>query len=272
MQAQELGLGDDADGIVELNHPVGSDLAEIAGADLPLDDLTVDVDLTPNRGDCLSLKGLARKWALNNLEVTYPQITPIPAVTRRTLPVTLEAVEQCPRYLGRVIEGVDLSQPSPNWLTERLRRCGLRSIDPVVDVTNYVLIELGQPMHAFDLDRLDSGITVRMAQEGDSLVLLDGQEVTLDPATLVIADASGPVAMAGVMGGKILGSVRQHEHFLECFLCPHRDCRHCSTIRLAYRCLTPLRTWRGLPAASRGNRARDRNFASHCRRSAWPDG
>lgn len=216
--AQELGLGDDADGIVELNHPVGSDLAEIAGADLPLDDLTVDVDLTPNRGDCLSLKGLAREvGVLNNLEVTYPQITPIPAVTRRTLPVTLEAAEQCPRYLGRVIEGVDLSQPSPNWLTERLRRCGLRSIDPVVDVTNYVLIELGQPMHAFDLDRLDSGITVRMAQEGDSLVLLDGQEVTLDPATLVIADASGPVAMAGVMGGKNSGVQSDSTNiFLEC--------------------------------------------------------
>ena len=216
--AQELGLGDDADGIVELNHPVGSDLAEIAGADLPLDDLTVDVDLTPNRGDCLSLKGLAREvGVLNNLEVTYPQITPVPAVTQRTFPVTLEAVEQCPRYLGRVIEGVDLGQPSPSWLTERLRRCGLRSIDPVVDVTNYVLIELGQPMHAFDLDRLDTAITVRMAREGDSLVLLDGQEVVLDAATLVIADASGPVAMAGVMGGKTTGVQADSTNiFLEC--------------------------------------------------------
>ena len=216
--AQELGLGDDADGIVELEYPVGSDLAGIAGADLPLDDLTVDVDLTPNRGDCLSLKGLAREvGVLNNLEVTYPQIAPVPAVTERTFPVTLEAVEQCPRYLGRVIEGVDLSQPSPSWLTERLRRCGLRSIDPVVDVTNYVLIELGQPMHAFDLDRLDSAITVRMAKEGDALVLLDGQEVALDATTLVIADASGPVAMAGVMGGKNSGVQTDSTNiFLEC--------------------------------------------------------
>ena len=216
--AQELGLGDDADGIVELNHPVGSDLAEIAGADLPLDDLTVDVDLTPNRGDCLSLKGLAREvGVLNNLEVTYPQITPVPAVTQRTFPVTLEAVEQCPRYLGRVIEGVDLCRRSPSWLTDRLRRCGLRSIDPVVDVTNYVLIELGQPMHAFDLDRLDTAITVRMAREGDSLVLLDGQEVAMDAATLVIADASGPVAMAGVMGGKKTGVQADSTNiFLEC--------------------------------------------------------
>ncbi|NCF43548.1 MAG: phenylalanine--tRNA ligase subunit beta, partial [Proteobacteria bacterium] len=204
--AQELGLGEDADGIVELAHAVGSDLAVIAGADLPLNDLTVDVDLTPNRGDCLSLKGLAREvGVLNNLAVNYPQITPIAAASDRTFAVSLEATEQCPRYLGRVIEDVDLTQTSPSWLTERLRRCGLRSIDPVVDVTNYVLIELGQPMHAFDLDRLDTAINVRMARPDDTLVLLDGQEVALDPATLVIADASGPVAMAGVMGGKNSG-------------------------------------------------------------------
>jgi phenylalanyl-tRNA synthetase beta chain len=216
--AQELGLGDDVDGIMELSHPVGADVAEIAGADLPLDDLTVDVDLTPNRGDCLSIKGLAREvGVLNNLEVAYPKITPVSATSDRGFPVTLEAKAQCPRYLGRVIEGVDLSQPSPGWLTERLRRCGLRSIDPVVDVTNYVLIELGQPMHAFDLDRLDSAITVRMAQGGDTLTLLDGQEVSLDPQTLVIADAKGPVAMAGVMGGKNSGVQDNSTNiFLEC--------------------------------------------------------
>ena len=216
--AQELGLGEDADGIVELAHAVGSDLASIAGADLPLDDLTVDVDLTPNRGDCLSLKGLAREvGVLNNLAVSYPKITPVAATSDRTFAVTLEAIEQCPRYLGRVIEGVDLRQTSPSWLTERLRRCGLRSIDPVVDVTNYVLIELGQPMHAFDLDRLDTAINVRMARSDDTLVLLDGQEVALDPATLVIADASGPVAMAGVMGGKNSGVQDNSSNiFLEC--------------------------------------------------------
>ena len=178
----------------------------------------MDVDLTPNRGDCLSLKGLAREvGVLNNLEVTYPQITPVAAASDRMFPVTLEAKAQCPRYLGRVIEGVDLTQSSPNWLTERLRRCGLRSIDPVVDVTNYVLIELGQPMHAFDLDRLNSGITVRMAQPDDALTLLDGQEVSLDAQTLVIADANGPVAMAGVMGGKNTGVQEDTSNiFLEC--------------------------------------------------------
>ena len=216
--AQELGMGEDADGIMELDHAVGADLAEIAGADLPLDDLTVDMDLTPNRGDCLSIKGLAREvGVLNNLEVAYPAITPVLAQSERSFPVTLEATAQCPKYLGRVIEGVDLSRPSPDWLTQRLRRCGLRSIDPVVDVTNYVLIELGQPMHAFDLDRLDTQITVRMAKPDDRLVLLDGQEVELDADTLVIADASGPVAMAGVMGGKNSGVQANSQNiFLEC--------------------------------------------------------
>ena len=216
--AQELGMGDDADGIIELNHAVGADLAEIAGADLPLDDLTVDMDLTPNRGDCLSIKGLAREvGVLNNQEVAYPAITAVLAQSERSFPVTLDATAQCPKYLGRVIEGVDLSRPSPDWLAQRLRRCGLRSIDPVVDVTNYVLIELGQPMHAFDLDRLDTQITVRMAQPADTLVLLDGQEVELDADTLVIADASGPVAMAGVMGGKNSGVQADSKNiFLEC--------------------------------------------------------
>ena len=216
--AQELGMGEEADGIIELQHPVGADLAEIAGTDLPLDDLTVDLDLTPNRGDCLSLKGLAREvGVLNNLEVAYPVIAPVPAQSDRSFPVTLDAKAQCPRYLGRVIEGVDLSRQSPDWLTQRLQRCGLRSIDPVVDVTNYVLIELGQPMHAFDLDRLDTQITVRMAQPEDTLLLLDGQEVKLDADTLVIADASGPVAMAGVMGGKASGvQVDSRNIFLEC--------------------------------------------------------
>ena len=216
--AQELGMGDEADGIMELQHPVGADLAEIVNADLPLDDLTVDLDLTPNRGDCLSIKGLAREvGVLNNLEVAYPVIAPVLAQSDRSFPVTLDAKAQCPRYLGRVIEGVDLSRKSPDWLTQRLRRCGLRTIDPVVDVTNYVLIELGQPMHAFDLDRLDTQITVRMAQPDDTLVLLDGQEVKLDADTLVIADASGPVAIAGVMGGKTSGvQIGSRNIFLEC--------------------------------------------------------
>ena len=218
--ADEIGLEEDSEGIIELpaDSTIGADLAGIAGADLPLDDLTVDVDLTPNRGDCLSLKGLAREvGVLNNLEVTYPEIPAVAPQIDTTFPVEVIASEQCPRYLGRVIEGVDLSQPSPPWLTERLRRCGLRSIDPVVDVTNFVLIEQGQPMHAFDLARLQGGITVRMALIEDKLTLLSGQEVSLDENTLVIADGTGPVAMAGVMGGEHTGvSADSKDIFFEC--------------------------------------------------------
>ncbi|MDG1134665.1 MAG: phenylalanine--tRNA ligase subunit beta [Pseudomonadales bacterium] len=218
--ADEIGLEEDSEGIIELpaDSTIGADLAGIAGADLPLDDLTVDVDLTPNRGDCLSLKGLAREvGVLNNLEVTYPEIPAVAPQIDTTFPVEVIAGEQCPRYLGRVIEGVDLSQPSPSWLTERLRRCGLRSIDPVVDVTNFVLIEQGQPMHAFDLARLQGGITVRMALIEDKLTLLSGQEVSLDENTLVIADGTGPVAMAGVMGGEHTGvSADSKDIFFEC--------------------------------------------------------
>ena len=218
--ADEIGLEEDSEGIIELpaDSTIGADLAGIAGADLPLDDLTVDVDLTPNRGDCLSLKGLAREvGVLNNLEVTYPEIPAVAPQIDTTFPVEVIAGEQCPRYLGRVIEGVDLSQPSPSWLTERLQRCGLRSIDPVVDVTNFVLIEQGQPMHAFDLARLQSGITVRMALIEDKLTLLSGQEVSLDENTLVIADGTGPVAMAGVMGGEHTGvSADSKDIFFEC--------------------------------------------------------
>jgi phenylalanyl-tRNA synthetase beta chain len=218
--ADEIGLGEDSGGIIELpaDSTIGADLAGIAGADLPLDDLTVDVDLTPNRGDCLSLKGLAREvGVLNNLEVTYPEIPAVAPQIDTTFPVEVIAGEQCPRYLGRVIEGVDLSQPSPSWLTERLRRCGLRSIDPVVDVTNFVLIEQGQPMHAFDLARLQGGITVRMALIEDKLTLLSGQEVSLDENTLVIADGAGPVAMAGVMGGEHTGvNADSKDIFFEC--------------------------------------------------------
>ena len=206
--ADELGLGDDHSGIIELgaNLAVGGDVAEVFSAELPLDDITVDLDLTPNRGDCLSIKGLAREvGVLNNAAVSYPVIEPVADQSERVFPITVDAKAQCPRYLGRVIEGVDLSRSTPLWMSERLRRCGLRSIDPVVDVTNYVLIEQGQPMHAFDLNRLDQRIHVRMSKADDKLTLLDGQDVALDAETLVIADDSGPVAIAGVMGGKHSG-------------------------------------------------------------------
>ena len=214
--AAELGLGDDHDGILELPEalPVGADFFTAYA----LDDVTVDVDLTPNRGDCLSLRGLAREvGVLNNLAVAYPQVNPVAATHKETFPVELANPEGCPRYLGRVIKGIDLTKPTPAWMRERLRRCGLRSIDPAVDVTNYVLIELGQPMHAFDLNQISDGIVVRNAVAGDKLTLLDGQDVDLDEQTLLITDANGPVAIAGVMGGERSGvQTNTEDLFLEC--------------------------------------------------------
>lgn len=214
--AAELAYGDDHDGILELDpeFALGTPVRDA----LKLDDITVDLDLTPNRGDCLSLKGIAREvGVLNNATVTYPEITPVPASVDKQVKVILKNPAGCPRYLGRVIKGIDLSRPTPTWMRDRLQRCGLRSIDAVVDVTNYVLIELGQPMHAFDLHQLSGDIVVRLAERGEKLILLDGQEIELDAQTLLITDASGPVAMAGVMGGERSG-VRSdtRDVFLEC--------------------------------------------------------
>ena len=214
--AAELGLGDDHDGILELapDLEAGLDLRTA----LDLNDRSIELNLTPNRGDCLSICGLAREvGVLSGAAVTAPPIEPVASTHQDALPVTLEDPAGCPRYLGRIIRGIDLKRPTPLWLTERLRRSGLRSIDPVVDVTNYVMLELGQPMHAFDLRQLKDRIVVRKARPKEKLTLLDGREVTLDTDTLLITDASGPVAIAGVMGGERSGvQADTVDVFLEC--------------------------------------------------------
>jgi phenylalanyl-tRNA synthetase beta chain len=197
----EIGLAESADGLMELpvDAPVGVDIREY----LQLDDNMVELGITPNRGDCLSLRGLAREaGVLNRLSVCVPAITPVSIAHDDVLAVTLSAPEACPNYVGRIIRGVNAAAETPLWMIEKLRRAGLRSISPVVDVTNFVLIELGQPMHAFDKAKLEGGIEVRMARAGETLELLDGQTVTLRPDTLVIADAVKPLAMAGIMGGQ----------------------------------------------------------------------
>jgi phenylalanyl-tRNA synthetase beta chain len=213
--AQELAIGEGADGIIELTDDLvaGTDLR----AALALDDVMVEVKLTPNRGDCLSIRGLAREvGVLNDLPVSGPAIAAVAPQSDATFPVRLDD-SGCPRYLGRVIRGVDLTRSSPEWLQEKLRRSGLRTIDAVVDVTNFILLELGQPMHAFDQAQLNGGIEVRRARTGERLVLLDGRDVALDDETLVIADAKGPVAIAGVMGGDRSGvAARTTDVFLEC--------------------------------------------------------
>ncbi|MFK8049148.1 MAG: phenylalanine--tRNA ligase subunit beta [Halioglobus sp.] len=197
---QELTLSDEADGLMELaaDAPLGVDLREY----LKLDDVVFELGLTPNRADCLGVAGVAREVALlNNLSVTPLSFDSVAESIEDTFPVELHASDRCPHYVGRVIKGVDISKPSPLWMQEKLRRSGIRSIDAVVDVTNYVLLELGQPMHAFDHAKLQGGIVVRTAKEKESLTLLDGQTIELSPEILVIADQSGPIAMAGIMGG-----------------------------------------------------------------------
>ncbi len=200
----ELGLSENHDGLMELpeDAPVGQELAEF----LKLNDVTIDVDLTPNRSDCLSIKGIAREvGVLNSLVVEGPEIGPVEAVHPEVPEITVKAPEGCPRYLGRILRNVDLGVESPLWMQEKLRRSGIRSIDAAVDVTNYVMLELGQPLHAFDRDEIEGGIVVRMAKPDEKLVLLDGQEVALTVDTLVIADHAKPIAIAGVMGGEHSG-------------------------------------------------------------------
>lgn len=210
----ELGMAEDSDGILELPEaaPVGQDIRQL----LQLDDRTIEVDLTPNRADCLGILGLAREVAvLNAMDFQSADYPAVAASHQEQRQITLVAPEACPRYLGRVIRNINPDVSSPLWLVEKLRRCGVRSIDPVVDVTNFVLLELGHPMHAFDLAKLEGDIQVRYAAEEEKLVLLDGAEVTLQTNTLVIADAEKALAMAGIFGGLHSGVT---EHSRDIFL------------------------------------------------------
>ncbi|MHC0464936.1 phenylalanine--tRNA ligase subunit beta [Kosakonia cowanii] len=212
----ELGISDDHNGIIELpaDAPIGTDIREY----LKLDDNTIEISVTPNRADCLGIIGVARDVAvLNKSPLNEPEIAPVAATINDTLPIVVEAKEACPRYLGRLVKGINVSAPTPLWMKEKLRRCGIRSIDAVVDVTNYVLLELGQPMHAFDSDRLEGGIVVRMAKEGETLVLLDGNEAKLSTDTLVIADQKNALAMGGIFGGEHSGVNSETKNvLLEC--------------------------------------------------------
>jgi phenylalanyl-tRNA synthetase beta chain len=213
--ASELELSDESDGILELpqDAPIGQDVRQY----LELDDVSIEVDLTPNRSDCLGIKGLAREvGVLNQTDVNTLPIEPAAPSIDDKKDIVLDSPQACPRYLGRIIRNVDLSAISPLWLTEKLRRCGVRSIDPVVDVTNYVLLELGHPMHAFDLDKIDGEVRVRFAADKEKLTLLDGNEVDLKPNTLVIADSSKPMCIAGVFGGIDSGVTKEtNDIFLE---------------------------------------------------------
>jgi phenylalanyl-tRNA synthetase beta chain len=214
--ATEIGLGEDADGIVSLDPqaPIGKSLSEY----LQLDDVIIDIELTPNRGDCLGMSGVAREIGVaNKIPLQGPELQPVAAEIDDCFAVYLDTPEHCPRYVGRVIRDIDPAARTPVWMQERLRRCGVRPISPVVDITNYVMLELGQPMHAFDLDSLDSAIHVRLAADGERLTLLDGNEVALTAGSLVIADARRAVALAGIMGGLDTAVTDESRNiFLEC--------------------------------------------------------
>ena len=197
---KELGLEGVAEGLMVLDAdaPVGEDFRNW----LSLDDTLITLKLTPNRADCLSLQGLAREvGAITGAEVRLPQVQEAATRIQDAVSVQLSASEACPRYLARVVRGINVQATTPHWMAERLERSGIRPLLAPIDITNYVMLELGQPMHAFALSRLNGGIEVRMARPGEKLELLNGQTAELAPDMLVIADASGPVALAGIMGG-----------------------------------------------------------------------
>lgn len=201
---RELGVGDDNDGLMSLGDEtvVGDDVRNA----LDLDDTLFTLKLTPNRGDCLSIYGLAREVAAlmgETVDLRWP--SPVVPVHDERRNISLEAGAACPRYCGRVIRRVDGQAATPPWMARRLKRSGVRPISALVDITNYVMLETGQPLHAFDIANLQGGIRVRFARSGERLRLLDGREIDLAPNHLVIADESRSVALAGVMGGDASG-------------------------------------------------------------------
>ena len=203
--AEELGLGESFETLMELDSsaPLGCPL----NGYLDLPDSAFDIELTPNRADCLSIRGVAREVAIIvEQPISPPSINPISAESSSSLPVTVQDTEDCPIYCGRIIENINPDAKTPDWMEARLNRVGLRCIHPIVDITNYVMIELGQPMHAFDTDVFDaSEIIVRRSEAGEKLVLLDGEELDLGSGILLITDRNGPNGLAGVMGGQSSG-------------------------------------------------------------------
>ena len=198
--AKELGIDPDASGLLELpaDAPVGTALAAYLG----LPDASIEIKLTPNRADCFSVRGIAFDVAAAcGTEVRPHTIAAVSPSTAEPLAITFDAGADCPRYCGRVIEGIDAQATTPMWMRERLKRSGLRPISLLVDVTAYVMLELGQPMHAYDADKLRGPIGVRRAHAGERLTLLDERETVLDPEFLVIIDNAGPIGLAGIMGG-----------------------------------------------------------------------
>mgnify|MGYP001248889041 CR=1 FL=1 len=208
----ELNLSDESEGIIELKNKEKEVGKNYFKSRL---EKGIDISITPNRGDCLSIAGLAREVAVLNRSDYMPiQTSASPAVIDELIDIQLSAETACPHYVSLVINGVDLMTATPLWLTEKLRRSGIRSIDPIVDITNYVMLELGQPMHAFDKDKISGALTVRFAQQGERLTLLNMQEIQLTENDLVIADAQKVIALAGIMGGAETAVTSQTQNIL----------------------------------------------------------
>ncbi len=198
--AKELGIADDHTGLLPLapDAPIGRDVREV----LALDDTLFTLKLTPNRADCLSLLGVAREVAaITGAKLRVPAIIPVVAQSDARHPVKISAPDGCGRFAGRVIRNVNAAAPVPEWMKQRLARAGQRSISALVDVTNYVMLELGRPLHVYDLDKLEGGIDVRFGRKGERVKLLNEQTVDVDETVLCITDASGPIGLAGIMGG-----------------------------------------------------------------------
>ena len=202
--ATELGLGADASGLLELpaDATIGANVRDV----LDLDDMILTTKPTPNRGDCLSVLGLAREVAaLGNTSLHWQGVEAVEPAVQDAVNVRVEAAADCPRYSARMIRGLNAAAQTPDWMARRLSRSGIRTISAVVDVTNYVLLELGQPLHAFDAAKISGDIVVRRAQQGEQLTLLNGSTLELAPRLLVIADSRQPLALAGIMGGAASG-------------------------------------------------------------------
>ena len=198
--ARELGLSDDHSGLLELpaDAAPGTDVREL----LELDDHVFTIKLTPNRTDCLSILGVAREVAaLTRSKLRAPAIAAVPPRNDARHPVRISAPDGCGRFTGRVIRNVNAGAQSPDWMRQRLERAGQRSISALVDVTNYVMLELGRPLHVYDLDKLNGAIDVRFGRQGEKVLLLNEQEVEVDASVLCITDASGVIGLAGIMGG-----------------------------------------------------------------------
>jgi len=210
---KEIGLADNAEGIMELpaDAPIGTTLNDY----LKLDDVSIELGVTPNRGDCFSIAGVARETGVMTRSTVTPVVIKDQSVSiDNTMSITIEAQQACPRYAARIIKNVNINATTPLWMQEKLRRCGSRSISPLVDITNFVMIELGQPMHAFDLDKIQGQINVRMASQDEKLTLLDGQEISLNADDLIIADDRQALALAGIMGGESSAVSDETQHIL----------------------------------------------------------